>query len=64
MSDLFSEVFVTKFETAKSFEIRIKQELTGYKSEESVSLKSNPLDWWERNQTTYPLLSNLAKHFL
>lgn len=64
MSDLFGEVSITKVETAKSFEIRFKQELTGCKSEDSISLESNPPDWWKRKQTTYPLLSNLAKHYL
>lgn len=48
MSDLLGEVFITKVETAKSFEIRFEQELTGYKSEDSISLESN-LDWWKRN---------------
>lgn len=38
MSDLFGEVFITKVETAKSFEIRLEQELTGYKSEDNISL--------------------------
>ncbi|XP_046559440.1 E3 SUMO-protein ligase ZBED1-like [Haliotis rubra] len=64
MDDLFGDVFVTHVQTAKSSYARVEEEVSTYKAEDCIPLNSDPLQWWQENEETFPLLSKLARCIL
>ena len=45
-------------------EQKVKQEMQRYLVEPKVDEEEDPLKWWKHKQTTYPLLSGVAKKYL
>ena len=41
-----------------------KREVADYRAAKSISMKSNPLDFWKLNSTRFPLLSQLSLRYL
>ncbi|KAK6196376.1 hypothetical protein SNE40_001613 [Patella caerulea] len=67
LSQLFGHKFVnseTSNKKTKSLLERATDEVANYKKEPSLSLNSNPLNWWKEHSTLFPLLSNLANQYL
>ena len=66
--DFFSDIMVTKFESAPSAMDRAKQEMKLYQSlpvntgDGGVSF--NLLDWWKKYEPQLPMMSRLAKNIL
>lgn len=42
----------------------VKEEVTSYIAVDGISLDSNPLPWWRKNESTYPHVAMLAKLYL
>ena len=41
----------------------MSDEVDAYFEERPISCKENPLAWWKSNNSRFPRLSSLAKHF-
>lgn len=64
LQDLLGDVFVTKVEPGKPVIELVEMEVTNYKSETLIELKSDPLEWWCQNEKKYPLMARAAKKYL
>lgn len=64
MTELFGELFQTEVGDKKNTLQQVKKEVAAYKAVSSISLDSDPLLWWKNNESTYPLIAKLAKHYL
>ena len=64
LESLFGDVFVTHVEPAKSIDKRVESEISDYKSEPTVPLKADPLQWWKERSGQYPIISKLAGKLL
>lgn len=63
-SDLFSFMTPTKRRRHQSAPDTIQCEVNTYLMEENEALGSDPLVYWKKNETKYPIVSRMAKYFL
>lgn len=49
---------------SKSVDATAEEEMDLYCRSPSVPLSEDPLEWWQRHEGTFPLLSRLAKRYL
>lgn len=49
---------------SKSVDATAEEEMDLYCRSPSVPLSEDPLEWWQRHEGTFPLLSKLAKRYL
>jgi hypothetical protein len=64
MEDLFGYVFITRVDKPLAVHDRIQSEVSSYKAEDPIPLHDDPLEWWKAHQSTYPILSRMAKYYL
>ncbi|XP_063060655.1 E3 SUMO-protein ligase ZBED1-like [Engraulis encrasicolus] len=60
MTELFGELFQTEVGDKKNTLQQVKKEVAAYKAVSSISLDSDPLLWWKKKESTYPLIAKLA----
>lgn len=48
----------------EQYQAQVRSEVLRYRSLGQLSLVANPLAWWEKNQTTFPFLRELAQRVL
>ena len=61
LDSLLTDVFITYEEPPKGPYQLCSTEVASYRQEAELSMKENPLEWWEVNAFRYPMLTRMAK---